>query len=207
MLEEESDSALLLGELYHKARLAYETGAYKELLVFLFALDEYALKEIIHQELGIDFGGDDVPDRQARLKQIAGRPALKAFLESQSVASGERLRYEVASRAALRAFLDFLVTAPGEDTGIAPERRAALAEARTIDERLNSPKLSQSRNQIVHGVGGASRALIEGAYNPPGTARRNLVEDLRTLARVAGGRTEAWTLDAVRDRLLERLRR
>lgn len=200
ILEDGADPALLLGELYHKARVACRSGAYKEFLVFLFALDEYALKEIIRQNLGIDFSRDEYVDRQARLRQVAEQPELKAFLESRTAGDGQKLRYEVANRLAMRAYLDFLAMTAGPEA-------AALAEVRRIVDRLNGPGLARKRNEVVHGVGGASAELIETAYNPTDAERRDLLADLLALTRAAGGRTDNWTLDRLRQHLLDGLSR
>ncbi|MBX6770618.1 MAG: hypothetical protein IRY83_02745 [Chloroflexi bacterium] len=201
----DGDASLLLAELYHKARVCYQNGAYKEFLVFLFALDEYALQEVIRRELGIDMSGDDWKDQERRRKQVAERPELRAFLETRQTDSGEPLRYERATRVALGAYLDFLIERPPAETGVPQERAAELKELRQIDRQLNAPPLARLRNRAVHGTGGASREVITAAYREAAGSERDLLADLEALARIAGGQTTKWRLDTLREYIRDQL--
>jgi hypothetical protein len=201
----DGDASLLLAELYHKARVCYQNGAYKEFLVFLFTLDEYVLQEVIRRELGIDMSGDDWKDQERRRRQVAERPELQAFLEAQRTESGEPLRYERATRIALGAHLDFLIERPPTETGISEARAAELAELRQIDRWLNAPALARLRNRAVHGTGGASREAITAAYCEAAGAERDLLADLDVLVRGAGARPGPWTLDTLREHIRDRL--
>jgi hypothetical protein len=206
-LRDDADPTLLLGELFHRARLAWEGEAYKEFVIFLFALDETALHQIVLAETGIDFRTNEIADQQRRKRQIQESPQLASYLASRTQ-DGAPLAYEKSTRMVLRAFFDYVLDdSPdsGDGASTTAERRAALVEASAIDSRLNRGELGDLRNRVAHGPGGASRERIVRAYNQGMTEQRDLLADLARLAEAASGRIANWSIDRLREELIRRL--
>lgn len=205
-LADRSAPDLFLGERYHRARVAYGTGAYSEFLALLVALEEASLREIIAAELGIDFSEDNPRAQERRKRQVAERPDLAAFLATKTI-DGKPLNYVTSNRFSMEAVLDYLIQIARPETGdggLDDTRRAELIAVREILKRVDEGPAA-GRNRSVHGDGGASLQLIDTAYNPSSKARRDLIVDLRQITTAAGGRVDDWAVDLAREMLLREL--
>jgi hypothetical protein len=206
-LEDQSDPGLFLGERYHRARVAFETGAYSEFLVWAFALQEAALHDLVANHLGIDYTLDSDDARDRRRRQVSENPGLRSYLDAQRIGKDrDPLDWSRATVPAMLACLRYLVDGPPtiRDAVAGPSGRSELEDAQAILLRIDR-QLSASRNRSVHGAGGASRQLIDDAYNPPGSDRRDLLADLAILARLAGGKIDDWAVERARVELIRRL--
>lgn len=132
-------SSLFLGERFHRARVAYRTGAYSEFLTLMVGLQEAVLQSLALAELGIDYRDDNRSAREARQKQIDERTGLRDHLRARPTPPGRPLDYANSTRLVIRACLQYLLNAPTgnpEGLSLTPERKADLQELLAIEGRL-----------------------------------------------------------------------
>ncbi|WP_298814731.1 hypothetical protein [Chloroflexus sp.] len=183
-LSERNDPAALLREVFYSAEIACRNGRYAGMLGRIFRFQEGALRLIVERYLGVptDMSRAVKESNLARyLEQIDSHPALRDYLEQQTI-DNKPLRYrDGPNRPVMQAMIRFVIEGGARADGQPFANKKDRNRLQTVNHLLGQlDTLADLRNQsvIAHGYAGVSREEIDAIYKG---GPEKIIEDLREM--------------------------